>query len=117
MIDGGTQAANYLSEVNYIASADLDEASRTTRVDFFEVGSPPRPGVPLGVRTDWNNAFASITPNSGQVNGGVRDIGRLAVQDDDTRGNAGGEVVNGGKASDVVLAVRKAHARAVAAAA
>ena len=117
MIDGGTQAANYLSQQNYIASAWLDEDNNTTRVDFFEVGSPPPPGVPLGVLTDWNDAFASITPNSGQVNRGVRDVGRLALQGDDAKGKVGGEAANGAKGSDVVLAVRKAHARAVAAAA
>ncbi len=117
MEDGGTQAANYLSQQNYIASAWLDVQTSTTHVDFFEVGSPPPPGVPLSVRVNWDDAFDSIVPNSGQQNGGVRDVGRLAAQGDDAKGKVLEEATNGAKGPDVALAVRKAHARAVAAAA
>ena len=117
MINGGTLAANYLSQQDYIASAWLDDETNTTRVDFFKVGSPPPPGVPISVRVAWQDAFESIVPNSGQQDGGVRDVGRLAAQGDDAKAKVVEEATNGAKGPDVALAVRKAHARAVAAAA
>lgn len=122
MTQGGQLAANYLSSVGYIASYYIDTTTMRTHVDFFEVGSPPEPGVPLGVRVDWNDAYATI-PAMGQANGGVRDIGRAAAAaveaktGDDAAAN--GAATNGAapKGDDAALAVRKAHARAVVAAA
>lgn len=114
MTDGGTLAANYLSQQQYLASSFVDDDDMCTYVEFFEVGSPPPPGVPWGIREDWNNAFAAIVPNNGQMNGGVADTGRQALESDKSQNGTNAAQANGQQRSDS-LQLRKALARAIAA--
>ena len=126
---GGTAAANLLSSRGYMASFTHDMTTMRTRVLFYEIGSPPAPGVPMGVRVDWLDAYNAI-PAVGQQNGGVADVGnmaaaavggaRLAVagekaQDGKEENGVAVQQNGEGKKGESVLQMRKAHARAVVA--
>ncbi|KAK3904208.1 hypothetical protein C8A05DRAFT_32016 [Staphylotrichum tortipilum] len=117
---GGTIAANFLSNIGYMANFTHDMNTMHRRAAAA--------GVPMGVQVAWDNAFNAI-PAGGQQDGGVIDVGTAAVAGVGTRalvaGGDGGEKngekkqQNGdgaeGKKGETVLQIRKAHARAIVA--
>jgi hypothetical protein len=114
MQQGGVQAANSLAGAGYESDSRVE--GNRTYVDFYQIGSVPPPGVPFSVRAAWENAFAAVTPNNGQTDGGVRDMGPAAVGGV-KGGDNNGDAAATSNGSDAALAVRKAHARALVAAA